>query len=89
MAGKRQLGSLHPYAGFASYLKATRLAQPAGAVLIEYHLAFAEPREWFNGAESVAIQAADRRAGSSAQIPPFAGLEKTVKLPFAIPQELR
>jgi hypothetical protein len=49
-AGKRQLGELRPYAGFASYVRATRLIEPKGAVLIEYHVAFAEPREWFNGA---------------------------------------
>ncbi len=49
-AGKRQLGTMHIYAGFASYVKATRLVEPVGAVLIEYHAAFAEPREWFNGA---------------------------------------
>ena len=49
-ANKRQLGTWQPFAGFGSYVKATRLVEPAGAVLIEYHVAFAEPRKWFNGA---------------------------------------
>jgi hypothetical protein len=49
-AGKRRLGELQPYAGFGSYVKATQLVQPPGAVLIEFHAAFAEPRQWFNGA---------------------------------------
>jgi hypothetical protein len=49
-AGSRQLGPPHPYVGFGSYVKATRLIDPAGAVLVEYHLVFAEPTGWFNGA---------------------------------------
>ncbi len=49
-AGKRQLGVRQPYAGFGSYAQVTRLAEPAGALLIEYHVAFAEPKGWFNGA---------------------------------------
>ena len=39
-----------PYAGLGSYVKATRLAEPAGAVFIEYHVVFAEPQGWFHGA---------------------------------------
>lgn len=49
-AGQRQLGPPHVYAGMGSYVKATRLAEPEGALLIEYHLVYAEPLEWFNGA---------------------------------------
>jgi hypothetical protein len=49
-AGSRQLGASHVYAGLGSYVKATRLAEPDGALLIEYHVAYAEPTAWFNGA---------------------------------------
>ena len=31
------------------YMKASRLAQPSGAVLVEYHLVFEEPQGWFGG----------------------------------------
>jgi hypothetical protein len=47
--GRRHLGQAHPYSGFGGYAKATRLVEPAGAILIEYHAAFAEPQEWFSG----------------------------------------
>jgi len=47
--GRRHLGSPQPYSGFGGYAKATRLVEPAGAVLIEYHAAFAEPQDWFGG----------------------------------------
>lgn len=49
-AGRRQVGPPQPYAGIGSYVKATRLAEPAGAVFIEYHVAYAEPEGWFHGA---------------------------------------
>jgi hypothetical protein len=49
-AGNRHLGRPHTYAGLGSYVKATRLTEPNGAILIEYHVAYAEPGEWFNGA---------------------------------------
>ena len=48
--GRRQLGEPHVYRGMGSYVKATRLVEPHGAMLIEYHVAYAEPKEWFNGA---------------------------------------
>jgi hypothetical protein len=48
-SGRRQIGVPQPYIGMGSYVKATRLVEPAGALFIEYHLAFAEPREWFQG----------------------------------------
>jgi hypothetical protein len=47
--GRRHLGSPQPYSGFGGYAKATRLVEPAGAIFIEYHAAFAEPQEWFGG----------------------------------------
>lgn len=49
-AGRRQVGPPEPYAGLASYVKATRLVEPAGAVFVEYHVAYAEPEGWFHGA---------------------------------------
>ena len=48
-AGKRQTGPPEPYVGLASYVKATRLTEPASAILIEYHVAFIEPEGWFRG----------------------------------------
>jgi len=47
--GRRSLGKAYPYTGCASYVKATRLIEPVGAILVEYHVAFAEPEGWFNG----------------------------------------
>ena len=49
-AGNRQFGEPHAYGGLGSYVKATRLVEPRGAILIEYHVAYAEPQAWFNGA---------------------------------------
>jgi hypothetical protein len=49
-AGLQQIGSPQSYAGLGSYVKATRLAEPAGALFIEYHVVFAEPQGWFHGA---------------------------------------
>jgi len=48
-AGERQIGPPQPYRGFGSYVKATRLIEPEGAVFVEYHVVFAEPAGWFNG----------------------------------------
>jgi len=48
--GSRRLGESHVYSGLGSYVKATRLVEPQGALLIEYHVAYAEPQAWFNGA---------------------------------------
>jgi hypothetical protein len=31
-------------------VKITRLAEPAGSLFVEYHVAFAEPQGWFQGA---------------------------------------
>ena len=38
-----------PYAGGGSYVKITRLASEAGALLVEAHFAFVEPTPWFSG----------------------------------------
>lgn len=48
-AGKIVLGEVTPYSGAGFYVKVTKLHEPAGAVFIEYHHAFVEPRGWFNG----------------------------------------
>jgi hypothetical protein len=48
--GKLEVGDSHPYSGSGSYLKATKLKEPAGAVFVEYHIVFDEPEGWFNGA---------------------------------------
>ena len=48
--GKSHIGEPAPYEAAASYVKLTRLAEPAGALLVEYHLVFVEPKAWFGGA---------------------------------------
>lgn len=48
--GGVEVGKPRPYGGLGTYLKATRLAAPAGAILVECHLVFSEPEEWFGGA---------------------------------------
>jgi hypothetical protein len=47
---KPTLGPPHPYDCTALYLKITRLAEPKGALLVEYHRVSTEPKEWFRGA---------------------------------------
>jgi hypothetical protein len=49
--GRRKIGPPHPYAGAGGYLKITRLHEPKGALFVEYHLVYVEPKGWFNGAE--------------------------------------
>ena len=39
-------GGVHVYNGFAGYAKVTKLKAKDGALLVEYHYAFAEPKEW-------------------------------------------
>lgn len=39
-----------PYDGGIQYLKITRLAEPKGALFVEYHVIFLEPIGWFDGA---------------------------------------
>jgi hypothetical protein len=48
-SGRRRLGPPQPFTGFGAYAKITRLAEPPGALFVEYHAAFAEPPGWFNG----------------------------------------
>lgn len=44
-----KFGSPQPYESAGLYAKVTRLAEPAGALFIEYHHAFCEPEAWFAG----------------------------------------
>ena len=44
-----QAGSGHPFRGGLSYTKISRLKQPPGALLVEFHAAFSEPEAWFQG----------------------------------------
>lgn len=48
--GKVQLGTPHPYTCSGGYLKVTRLIEPRGALFVEYHQVFTEPKKWFGGA---------------------------------------
>jgi hypothetical protein len=47
--GKPLVGPPAPYVSAGGYLKATQLVQPAGALLVEYHLVYDEPAGWFGG----------------------------------------
>jgi hypothetical protein len=49
--GRRQLGPAAPYSGAGGYLKITRLHEPPGALFVEYHLIYTEPKGWFGGAD--------------------------------------
>ena len=44
-----QAGPAQPYRGGLSYAKISRLKQPSGSLLIEFHGAFSEPEAWFQG----------------------------------------
>ena len=48
--GQLKAGPPQPYRAAGWYLKVTRLHEPAGANLVEYHVAFDEPHTWFDGA---------------------------------------
>jgi hypothetical protein len=48
--GETSKGAAQPYNGAGSYLKATKLSRPHDAILVEYHMIYSEPRDWFNGA---------------------------------------
>ncbi len=45
-----KLGPASPWAGAAFYLKITKLAEPAGALLCEQRVIYIEPEGWFDGA---------------------------------------
>ncbi|QEH32608.1 hypothetical protein OJF2_10870 [Aquisphaera giovannonii] len=43
-------GAFRAFQGGLSYTKVSRLKDPAGALLVEFHAAFSEPEAWFRGA---------------------------------------
>ncbi|HWY87215.1 MAG TPA: hypothetical protein VNX28_10850 [Gemmataceae bacterium] len=43
------LGPPQPYTGLGGYARVTKLAQPAGALFFELHVALHEPEAWFGG----------------------------------------
>lgn len=49
--GQRKLGPEQPYSGAGGYMKITRLHEPEGALFVEYHLVYTEPKGWFSGAD--------------------------------------
>ena len=48
--GARKFGQANPWFGAGLYMKITRLADPAGALFVEEHVVFVEPKGWFDGA---------------------------------------
>jgi len=48
-SGHLTAGPPHDYRGAGWYVKATKLHEPEGSLLVEYHLVFEEPYGWFNG----------------------------------------
>ncbi|HEV3004528.1 MAG TPA: hypothetical protein VGX78_08695, partial [Pirellulales bacterium] len=48
-AGKLSAQEARSYSGAAFYVKVTKLAEPAGSLLIEHHQVFSEPQGWFRG----------------------------------------
>ncbi len=47
--GVVQLGPPQLYVSSGGYVKVTKLVQPAGALLVEYHMVYDEPNGWFGG----------------------------------------
>lgn len=48
--GQVEVGDRRPYSGAGFYAKVTRMKEPAGALFVEYHQVFEEPKAWFGGA---------------------------------------
>jgi hypothetical protein len=53
-AGGAVLGAPNPYHGTGQYIKITRLAEPPGALLVECHVIYVEPKGWFDGTSLLA-----------------------------------
>jgi hypothetical protein len=49
--GTRKLGPPRPYVASVFYTKCTRLHEPRGALLVEYHMILEQPEDWFGGAD--------------------------------------
>ncbi len=48
--GAVKVGDPNLWTGAAMYVKVTKLAEPAGAMFVEQHVIFGEPKGWFDGA---------------------------------------
>lgn len=46
--GKEELGPVNPYEGAGGYIRLTRLHEPPGAIFVEVHQVFLEPKKWFD-----------------------------------------
>jgi hypothetical protein len=46
--GTEKLGDAQPYEGAGMYMRMTKLHDPAGAVFVEFHQVFVEPKGWFD-----------------------------------------
>ncbi len=62
--------SVKPYPGGISYAKMSRVAFKPGALLVEMHMAFHEPNEWFQGAPDLALEVQRGRPGPNPQPAP-------------------
>lgn len=49
-SGRDEAGAARPYAGAVGYVKVSRYLPEPGVLVVEAHVAFAEPRAWFDGA---------------------------------------
>lgn len=56
--GKVEPGQPHPYDGSGTYVKITKLHEPADALFVEIHSAFIEPHDWFEGRGTLASKLA-------------------------------
>src|SRR5262249_1186868 len=52
-AGVVVLGSKEPYSGFGGYVKITKLQGDEPRIFVEYHLAYDEPHDWFDGGNNL------------------------------------
>ncbi|MBI3821326.1 MAG: hypothetical protein HY289_01455 [Planctomycetes bacterium] len=51
--GIQEFGAAKLYEGAGMYMKVTRLHEPAGAVFVEFHQVFLEPKAWFGDAPNM------------------------------------
>ncbi len=55
-AGNDKSEKVHLYDALGLYAKITRLQRPTDALLVEYHVVFAEPTAWFGGTNQLAAK---------------------------------
>ena len=70
-----QAGSGQPFRGGLSYAKISRLKQPPGSLLVEFHAAFSEPEAWFQGASHPPLEVRTDRPGPDSKAAPGAAQE--------------